>query len=770
MGGAINYDNDEAGTLTITGSTFTNDGVTGTGTPPLGGAVNFVGADGSITGSTFTGNSAGAGNGRGGALEVEGGPSTTFTISGDTFTNNAAGTGTDGVSSAGVGGAVDIGNAGTTNISDSTFVGNSTGTAHVSGGESYDATGGAIETFQGTISITTSRFQGNTSGGGTAIANSGGAVTATNDWWGADAFPNAAGTDTVALNPGPDVNPGGTNSIPTRLALAPAPASSKIGENTSTTLTASIVSATTSTTGTTPITGTALEGVAVTFAPGMLGSVNPAVVAIVNGTASTTYTAGSAAGTTSPSVTLDNGIKTTSITIVAAPMASTQAVNVPHDGSGTNIALTGSDPNSLPLTYAMASSPSHGTITSFNTTTGAVTYKPAPGYHGTDSFTFTVGDSYATSSPATVTLNVAAGIATATAQTVAVAHDTATTITLTSTDDDIPALTQSYSFNAPSHGSLKVSGFAGSSTVIYTPTAGYQGTDSFTFAAANVAGKGPLATVTLNVAIGTPTANAQAASTAQATAVAIALTGSDDDSPALPLTYAILAGQGPSHGSITGFNASTGALTYTPAAGYSGADRFQFTASNGTNTSGPATVSITVTPPARATVGGNVGVTWGPAGTATLQTDADGLRLLPAGRSTDLPWLGINTLAITLSQPETLLPSDVTVTGLTVASYPVTLSGSGTSYTITLLQPINAADRVTLTIGNANITTYARRLDVLPGDVNDDGVVTSADVGRALADVGLVFLFADIEGDGTVTTADVRKARGLNGTFLPPLT
>ena len=34
---------------------------------------------------------------------------------------------------------------------------------------------------------------------------------------------------------------------------------------------------------------------------------------------------------------------------------------------------------------------------------------------------------------------------------------------------------------------------------------------------------------------------------------------------------------------------------------------------------------------------------------------------------------------------------------------PVTLSGSGTSYTITLAQPINEADRVTITIGNALI-------------------------------------------------------------------
>ena len=49
-----------------------------------------------------------------------------------------------------------------------------------------------------------------------------------------------------------------------------------------------------------------------------------------------------------------------------------------------------------------------------------------------------------------------------------------------------------------------------------------------------------------------------------------------------------------------------------------------------------------------------VSVDWGSSGTAVLETAADGLRLLPAGRNTDLPWLGIDELQITLDQPEAL--------------------------------------------------------------------------------------------------------------------
>jgi hypothetical protein len=157
-----------------------------------------------------------------------------------------------------------------------------------------------------------------------------------------------------------------------------------------------------------------------------------------------------------------------------------------------------------------------------------------------------------------------------------------------------------------------------------------------------------------------------------------------------------------------------------------------------------------------------VGVAWGQ-DTAGLATADDGLRLLPAGRSTDLPWLGIRTITVTLSGPTTLAAFDVRVTGLAVARYgPVTIPVSGSTYTITLAQPINAVDRVTLTIGNASIATFTRRLDVLPGDVNDDGVVDIQDatLERNMV-IGLipVTAFGDINGDGAVDTTDYNLVR-----------
>ena len=72
----------------------------------------------------------------------------------------------------------------------------------------------------------------------------------------------------------------------------------------------------------------------------------------------------------------------------------------------------------VPLTYSLVSDPSHGTVTDFNASTGTFTYTPDPGYVGTDTFQYEVTaygpDSTAapaTSSPATVTVDVAADTA-----------------------------------------------------------------------------------------------------------------------------------------------------------------------------------------------------------------------------------------------------------------------------------------------------------------------------------------------------------------------
>ena len=161
-----------------------------------------------------------------------------------------------------------------------------------------------------------------------------------------------------------------------------------------------------------------------------------------------------------------------------------------------------------------------------------------------------------------------------------------------------------------------------------------------------------------------------------------------------------------------------------------------------------------------------VSVTWNTQ-TAALQTAADGLRLLPAGRTTDLPWLNIQKLQITFADPVTLTPADVKVSERSWHRLRTSESRWRWSrYTITLARPITRADRVTIRISGASLPSYTRRLDVLPGDFDDNGVVQKSDVTA----IGNEWhrsagtqptIFGDIVGNGTVnppTTLPRRNA------------
>jgi hypothetical protein len=237
-------------------------------------------------------------------------------------------------------------------------------------------------------------------------------------------------------------------------------------------------------------------------------------------------------------------------------------------------------------------SPIHGTLGTLNSTTGVVTYTPSASFQGADTFTFSVSNRTRSSEAATVTLSVAPGTPTAIAQTVSVAHNTAKAITLTGSDPDIPALNLTYAIvTSPAHGTLGTLNTA-TGAVTYTPTANFQGTDSFTFTVSNGTITSAAATVSLKVAPGTPTANPQTVAVKLNTFFTITLTGTDPDVPALKLSFAIATK--PAHGILGSLNTSTGVLVYTPATNYKGADSFTFTVSNGTNKSAAAKVTLNV--------------------------------------------------------------------------------------------------------------------------------------------------------------------------------
>ena len=101
---------------------------------------------------------------------------------------------------------------------------------------------------------------------------------------------------------------------------------------------------------------------------------------------------------------------------VAQAGSATTASNTP-----VAITLSGLDPDNCELVFAVAGQPANGTLSSPGTTactpsgtgggsinldTAPITYTPGAGFTGSDSFTFTVSDGTAVSTPATVTINV----------------------------------------------------------------------------------------------------------------------------------------------------------------------------------------------------------------------------------------------------------------------------------------------------------------------------------------------------------------------------
>ncbi len=298
-----------------------------------------------------------------------------------------------------------------------------------------------------------------------------------------------------------------------------------------------------------------------------------------------------------------------------APTAQNVSVSTTHDQQAP-VTLTGTDTGTCELTFAIVTQPAHGTLGtptnnvctagSPNTDTQSLTYTPTAGYVGGDSFTYTVNDGTSTSSAATVTVTVSDATPAAQGKSVSTAQDTPVDITLTATDAD--AGDCPLTLNVPSttsHGSLALKTAASCSTgttsavYTYTPSSGYNGPDSFQFTASDGIRTSTSATVSIGVGNVPPTANDASKTTNQDTPVSITLSGSDPET--CNLTFAVSS---PAHGSLGSVstnpcssgnpNTDSASVTYTPDSGFTGSDSFTYTVSDGSNTSSPATVSITV--------------------------------------------------------------------------------------------------------------------------------------------------------------------------------
>ena len=153
--------------------------------------------------------------------------------------------------------------------------------------------------------------------------------------------------------------------------------------------------------------GTAALAFVYTVAAGQISSdldgVSAAALALNGG--SIRDTAGNAANLTLPAPGAAGSLGANRNLVVVPtriPYARDLAVTTGRDRP-VAIALSGTDPDGGPLSYAVLSQPSRGKLSG---TPPSVTYAPDAGFLGTDSFTYRVSDGTASSAPATVRIDV----------------------------------------------------------------------------------------------------------------------------------------------------------------------------------------------------------------------------------------------------------------------------------------------------------------------------------------------------------------------------
>ncbi|BBA70568.1 Ig domain-containing protein [Geobacter sulfurreducens] len=414
---------------------------------------------------------------------------------------------------------------------------------------------------------------------------------------------------------------------------------------------------------------------------------------------------------------------TVSITVTPvndAPVAVNGTLAVTEDTVATGT-LSASDVDGDALTYSIVSQGSKGAVTITNAATGAYRYTPVADATGNDSFTFKVTDGIADSAIATVTVSIAAVndapvLAAIGQQTLL--EDTAKSITLSAADTDGDSISYSVSGGSSSTVSAVISG----ATLTLTPAANYVGTAPINFTVMATDGKGGSDSrsfsVTVTAVNDAPTAIAQTIGTTRNSAAAIVLTGSDMDGDSLSYT---VTGQ-PQHGTLSGIAPN---LTYTPSANYTGSDSFTFSVNDGTVTSTPATVSITVNFSNVAPVAAAQAITAveDTAKTLTLAgTDADGDSLSYA-----------------------------------IAGQPQhgTLSGMAPNLTYTPAANYHGADSFTFTVNDGTVTSASAMVTITVTPVNDAPAVSTlasqaSDKGMTVA---LQVQAADVDGDTLVYSA-----------------
>lgn len=295
----------------------------------------------------------------------------------------------------------------------------------------------------------------------------------------------------------------------------------------------------------------------------------------------------------------------------AAPPSVSNVLVVAYSGGTTSGTLTGTDPSGTLLVYAITTQPPNGKAVLTDPVQGTFTYTSNPGFIGLDTFTYKATDQLFLVGNAEVQMQVLPPPV-AEGETVYVYAGETITGTLPAADAASASLTGTITKSSSAEGTASVS----ANTFTYQANSGGQGQDQFAYTVSNGSVSSTPATITVIVssdgpstASDSPIASNLSLPTYQEIPVNGAFMGTSATGAAL--TYNVISE--PKNGTLSFTPGASASFTYTPGSGYTGPDQFTYSVTDGTFTSGVATVKIDVlpndaTPPNNKNGGGGVSI------------------------------------------------------------------------------------------------------------------------------------------------------------------
>jgi PKD repeat protein len=279
------------------------------------------------------------------------------------------------------------------------------------------------------------------------------------------------------------------------------------------------------------------------------------------------------------------------IVVNAVPTANNMSSETMED-EPTILSLSGQDTDIADtLTFSLETQPTLG-IADLSQTTGQLTYTPNENISGTDVFSFKVFDGVAFSEPAFITILIQSGNDSPIAKpsTKTTDEDTPFSFTLSALDPDGDDLTYQLD-TMPDKGELiLVDSISGECQ--YTPEMNIYGKYFFQFTAYDELGASNSAQITIVIdpVNDAPVAIAASYTLNEDEPLVIQLNATDIDS--MVSGYDVV--EDPIHGQIQWINTQTGEMTFTPEQHFNGNISFDFFATDGIDSSEPATIQLTV--------------------------------------------------------------------------------------------------------------------------------------------------------------------------------